>query len=295
MSALPYLDSAVLERFKSLLLATRSPMVGAFSGIHRSLLKGGAMEFSELREYAPGDDLRRLDWNAYARSDRFFLKEFEAETNARVYFLLDTSGSMNFKGREGQEDRLTFAKRLCATLSALFLNQSDAVGVSYEEEGSRVIPLHRGDDGIAEVIAELHSISAGGDTTLATSLHDLAEGIPRRSLVIVLSDFFTDLPPLKKALQHLQYYSHEVSFLQLLTEEEKELKAVGRTAFRDMESGAVIQSNPETVKQHYLEQFSRHEGALSRLCHETGTHFSQALLGDGVEKAVLDLLSSHEA
>lgn len=250
------------------------------------------MEFAELRDYYPGDDLRRLDWKAYGRSDKFFLKEYESETNARIYFLLDTSGSMQFTGEAGVS-RLLFSQQLIATLSSLFLYQSDAVGVARTREGDMMTPLHRGESSLPLILEGLAEIEAGGETKLCAQMHEVAELIPRRSLVLVLSDFLTPLPELEKALQHLAHFSHEVTFIQALSQDEIDLPDSPRTAYKDLESGEIIKTKPSAIRGDYQEKLQAHLKEVEKIATRNRAEHFLVTIEDGVERAVQSFLQSH--
>jgi len=243
------------------------------------------MEFAELRDYYPGDDLRRLDWKAYGRSDRFFLKEYESETNARAYFLLDSSGSMNFKGEEGKL-RLEFGKQIIAALSSLFLYQGDAVGIVREEVETLVAPLLRGEYSLGQVLDGLEAIEAGGETKLSSHLHKLMEQVPRRSLIVIVSDFLTPLDELENALQHLRHCAHEVTLLQVLSSRELELEDSSTTAFKDMETGRVLKTNPRAVREEYTNRLRAHQEELEKVCARNRTTYLLFQQESGVEESL---------
>ena len=246
-----------------MLLTAGQPVAGSFSGLHRSLLKGSAMEFAELRNYNPGDDLRRLDWKAYGRSDRYFLKEYESETNARVYFLIDSSGSMLFESRKG-EKRLEYAKKVVATLAALYLYQGDSVSIVHKKDGYLQVPVYRGESCLSKVLLNLKEIEAGGGTSLGLDVKSLCERIPKRSIVFLLSDYLMDLGELYEGLQFLKSCAHEATLLQTLSERELDISKEDHSAFRDLESDVVIKTHVKKVKQEYMERLSAHQNELAK-------------------------------
>ena len=170
-------------------LMARSPMEGSVTGLHKSPHRGSSVEFAEYRNYVPGDDIRRLDWRVFARSDRFFMKEFEAETNLRCYFVLDASGSMRFGQAPG--GKLAYAKRMIATLAYMAAHQGDASGfICASAKGVLEIPPRRNPAHLKTFFDLLDQAEAKGETALIPALHDLAEKVRRRAMVIVFSDFF---------------------------------------------------------------------------------------------------------
>ena len=187
-----------LARLLALPLHARQAMLGSVSGNHRSPVRGSSLEFAQYRKYVPGDDTRRLDWRTWGRSDRFYIKEFEADTNLRLCLLFDTSGSMGY-GPAGKT-RLDYAKRLGGTLGYLAAQQGDGVGLWTLAEKPTNVPAKRGAAHLGVVMDQLDGIKPTGGTTLIKSLHDAAEQIRQRALVVVFSDLFvatgrTQSPP----------------------------------------------------------------------------------------------------
>jgi len=274
---------------KKLVLEARFPVAGSFTGYHRSFLKGTAMEFAELRNYMPGDDLRRIDWKAYGRSDKFFLKEYESETNARAYFLLDTSGSMGFEG-SNQVSRLHFSKQLIAHLSSLFLYQGDSVGVAQEIEGQVTARRVRGESNIYEILAALETQKASGEEYLPDQLHQMSRNIPRRSMVIVVSDFLSPLDHLEEALQHLRFHAHEVTCLQVLSEREVDFKVDDSVIFKSLENNGEIKTDAKAIREDFRNQLNAHLEELKSLCERTQTLYHRVISEAPLDESILQLL-----
>src|SRR3954468_1669158 len=187
----PFLDAQVLARLANVPLFSRRPMQGSVSGRHPSPHRGSSVEFAEYRKYVPGDDLRRLDWRAYGRADRFFVKEFEADTNLRCCLVLDTSGSMDF-GSEGIT-KIEYGRKIAGALAHMALQQGDAVGLSCVARGIvQNIPPRRNPAHLATVYDILEQTRPQGETQLVPVLHELAETVRQRALVILLSDLFVE-------------------------------------------------------------------------------------------------------
>ena len=217
-----YLDQQVLDRLSTLKLHARLPMLGSVSGAHRSPIRGSSLEFAEYRKYVPGDDTRRLDWRAYARNDRYYIKEFEADTNLRMCLVLDTSGSMDFANNG--ISKLNYARRLAGSLAYIAARQGDAVGLycagSASDNGfHKEVPPKRGAGHLGTVLDELGAVGASDETGLADSLHEMAERAPQRALIIVLSDLFIDPEVLRSCFQHLRFCKHDVAVFHLLRTE----------------------------------------------------------------------------
>src|SRR5262245_15204072 len=203
-----FLDHHVVSRLANFPLLARRPMQGSVSGRHPSPHRGSSVEFAEYRKYVAGDDLRRLDWRAYGRSDRFYVKEFEADTNLRCCFVLDTSGSMDF-GSNGVT-KIEFARKLAGPLGYIALQQGDAVGLAcVAGDIVRNVPPRRNPAHLMAVFDVLEQIRPRGDTRLVPLLHELAETVRQRALVVILSDLFVEPDDLLSCFQHLRFRKHD--------------------------------------------------------------------------------------
>lgn len=252
-----FIDPKVVARLSGLSLDARIPMVGNVAGRHRSLTRGSSLEFSEYRKYVPGDDTRRLDWRAWGRSDRYFIKEFEADTNLRLIFVVDVSGSMAY-GPDGSRDqgqtKLDYARYLCGTLAYLAAGQGDAVGLSCAGPDFRMeIPPRRSASHLRHVLDELSNATAEGETGLTDALHAVAEKNAQRALVIVVSDLFTDPEELEKAFQHLRFRHHDVAVFHLLEQTELDFPFDRPIRFVDLEGTPPILVDPTTMANEYRE------------------------------------------
>jgi uncharacterized protein (DUF58 family) len=284
-----WLDSEVLNRLMHLTLRARSPMEGSVSGLHKSPHRGSSVEFAEYRNYVPGDDIRRLDWRVFARTDRFFLKEYEAETNLRCYFVLDASGSMRFGHAPG--GKLAYAKRLIATLAYITAHQGDASGLICATGKTAVeIPPRRNPAHLKILFEALDKAEARGETGLISALHDLAERVKRRALVVVVSDFFCDLQPLLDCFQHLRFQKHDLAVFQLLDRAELEFQFDRPLRFVDLESSLSIVSEPSTIRDEYLRQFGLFLEQLRGGCNEFGVDYRQVVTDQDYERVLADFL-----
>src|SRR5579862_4329934 len=244
-----FLEPAVLSRLMALPLYARQPMLGSVSGKHRSPVRGSSLEFAQYRKYVAGDDTRRLDWRTWGRSDRFYIKEFEADTNLRMCLLIDTSGSMAF-GPPG-ETRLDYARRLAGTLGYLAAKQGDAVGLCSLSHKSVNIPARRGASHLGVVLDQMMDIRPVGGTTLLAALHDAAENIRQRALVVILSDFFVAPSALKSAIQHMRFRRHDVTAFHLLDQNELDFNFDQPARFLDMEGGETVLADPSLIARNY--------------------------------------------
>jgi uncharacterized protein (DUF58 family) len=284
-----WLDSAVLNRLMHLTLLARTPMEGSVTGLHKSPHRGSSVEFAEYRNYVPGDDIRRLDWRVFARSDRFFLKEYEAETNLRCYFVLDASGSMKFGQAPG--GKLAYAKRMIATLAYIAAHQGDASGLICAMAKSVLeVPPRRNPAHLKVLFETLDKAEARGETGLITALHDLAEKVKRRAVVIVVSDFFTDLGPLLDCFQHLRFQKHDLAVFQLLDRTELEFQFDRPVRFVDLESSMSVVTEPSMIRDEYLRQLNTFLEQLRGGCNEFGVDYRQVVTDQDYERVLADFL-----
>ena len=271
-------------------LLARFPMEGSVSGHHRSPHRGSSVEFAEYRNYVPGDDIRRLDWRVFARTDRYYLKEFEAETNLRCYVVLDCSGSMGFRGEHGT--RLDYAKRLAATLSYLIINQGDAAGLlQVTKKTATEIPPRRNASHLQVILDTLGQARPTGETRLVPMLHELAEKARRRALVVILSDCFCDGDALRDALQHLRFQKHDLALFHLLDPLELDFEFDRPVRFVDMEGSQSIITEPATVRAEYQAQLKRFLGKLRDDCHEFNADYRRVTLDQPYGEVMANFLT----
>jgi uncharacterized protein (DUF58 family) len=284
-----WLDSQVLNRLMHLTLMARSPMEGSVSGLHKSPHRGSSVEFAEYRNYVPGDDIRRLDWRVFARTDRFYLKEYEAETNLRCYFVLDASGSMKFGQAPG--GKLAYAKRLIATLAYIAAQQGDASGlICASGKSVEDIPPRRNPAHLKVLYETLDKAQARGETGLITALHGLAERVKRRAMVVVVSDFFCDLPALLNCFQHLRFQKHDLALFHLLDRAELEFHFDRPLRFVDLESSASLLTEPSSIRDEYLRQLDAFLEQLRAGCNEFRVDYRQVVTDQDYERVLADFL-----
>jgi uncharacterized protein (DUF58 family) len=226
---------------------------GFISGKHKSPFKGFSVEFAEHREYSPGDEVRYIDWRTYAKRDRYYIKEFEEETNLRCWILLDVSGSMRYGGR-GEITKYRYACFLAAALAYLMLHQQDAVGmVTFDTDIRRYIPARARPNHLRVLLDELEATEPGNETEMASVFHSLAERVHRRGLVVVISDFFFDLTELLGALQHFRHRKHELVLFHTMAPDELTLPFKGWMEFRDLEvRDDRLRCDPRRLRAEYI-------------------------------------------
>jgi len=261
-----FLDPKVVARLVQQPLGTRLPMIGTVAGLHKSPHRGSSVEFAEYRKYAPGDDVRRVDWRVYARTDRFYVKEFEADTNLRGYFILDCSGSMGFKGRG--ERKIDYARRLIATLAYMLIQQGDAAGlVCLSDKVLWDIPPKRNPAHLQAIFDVLESIETEGETALVRRIHDFAEKVRQRALVMIFSDFFCDVEPLLDCFEHLRFQKHDVVAFHLMDRLELDFPFDRPMRFVDLESPETLLSEPAVIRTQYLKAVKSHLTGMREGCN----------------------------
>lgn len=272
-----FLDPQILAKLSGLPLMSRRPMLGQVSGRHTSPHRGASVEFAEYRKYVPGDDLRRLDWRAFGRSDRYYVKEFEADTNLRCCFVVDTSGSMSV-GSVGIT-KLEYARRLAATIAYLAVQQGDAVGLTCVANGiMNQIPPRRNPAHLTHLFDGLEQAKAKGETQLERILHELAETVRQRALVIILSDFFIEPTALRSCFEHLRFRRHDVAAFHLLDPEELAFDFQRPTRFVDLEGGPSIFAEPSEIADRYHRALTEYLDQLKRVVLETGVDYRRVSL-----------------
>jgi uncharacterized protein (DUF58 family) len=263
-----FLDPKALSKFSALDLVARLVVEGFVSGLHKSPYHGFSVEFAEHRQYVPGDELRRLDWKVFARSDRFYIKQYEEETNLRAYLLLDASGSMRYSS--DSVSKLRYGQCLSAALAYLMLQQQDSVGlVTFDREVRSYLPPRSAPTHLKAIMQRLTETGAEQETKLSNIFHELAERIRRRGLIIVISDLFDDPKDLMAGLSHFRHKKHEVIVFHVLDPYEKTFPFRNWTMFRNLERGGhQILTEPQRVRRAYLEAFSSFCREVRRGCFQ---------------------------
>jgi len=286
------IDPTALARFGRLELIARLVVEGVMSGLHKSPFKGFSVEFAEHRQYGPGDEIRHIDWRAYGKSDRYYVKEYEEETNLKGYLVVDSSGSMGYAGRT--VSKFEHARRLAASLAYLMISQRDAVGlVTFDDDIRAMIPARSAPGHFSIVSKALEETTTGGETALSGILHTLAERIPRRGLVVILSDGFDEIDALTSALRHLRHRRHEVLFFQTLAPEEEEFPFRRPARFRNLERlDQSLRVDPFALRAAYLERFRTFCATLKERLQGMDADYHRASTAESIEKTLLDYLSS---
>ena len=289
-----FLDSEVLGRLAALPLESRRQMSGTVSGRHRSPSRGSSLEFSEYRNYVPGDDTRRLDWRAWGRNDRFYVKEFEADTNLRLCLVTDVSGSMNYplsQPTERMKTRLDYARQLAGTLAWLASKQGEAVGLSTLGESHRQeVQPRRGVRHLGGVLTRLSEVQASGEADLIQGLHKVADLLPRRSLVVIVSDLIAEARSMQSALDHLRWRGHDTVVFHLLDPMELSFDFDRPVKLVDLESGESILADPALMKDGYQQVVQRYVDAMSDVMNRSQVDYHCVHMDESYERALADFL-----
>jgi len=283
------LDTRVVMGIRNLELRARVVVEGFWNGIHRSPYHGFSVEFTEYRQYTPGDDLRYLDWRVFARSDRYYLKRFEDETNLRAHLLVDRSRSMTY-GSVGYS-KADYGATLAAALGHLLFLQGDAVGLlTFDEQVRDFLPAsHRGGH-LRRLMLALEGPAGGRATDLTAPLQRLAEIIRKRGLVVLISDFLAPVERLEQALVQLSACGHEVMVFHLLDPAEIAFRFSAPALFEDLESGQSLIVDPETVREEYRRRHESHCLMVSALCQRLGNSYLRMSIDEPLELALFTFL-----
>lgn len=284
-----WIDPHALMRIKDLQLRAKVVVEGFFTGLHRSPYHGFSVEFSEYRQYSPGDDPRFLDWRLYARSDRYYTKRFEDETNLRCHLLVDQSRSMGF-GSEGYS-KAEYARTAAATLAYFLATQHDAVGVlTFDEKIAEYLPARYRPGHLHRLMLCLERPLAGKATDLTAPLERIAGTVTKRGLIVLVSDLLAPIDALSTHLAYLRLRGHEVIVLRVLDRAEQDFTFSEPATFHDLESGRELYVDPAAAREKYLRQFGEHTAAIERACGDLGIDFCPMTTDRPLELSLFDFL-----
>lgn len=284
-----YFSPTDAARMGKLQIFAREVVEGVITGMHKSPHRGFSAEFSEHREYVPGDEVRHMDWKVVGRSDRYYIKLFEQETNLRATIVLDNSNSMRFG------NKLEYGRRLTACLAYLLSKQQDLAGLCAVDESIRVeLPSASSPAHMDRLFRELENLPAGTTTTIAQRLHELAERLPRRGLIILISDLWLESEELMRAMQHLRYRKHQAMVIHLLDKAELDLQGPAfarQITLEDLESGEKLAVEPAEIREAYREQVQAHIAKIKRGCMDCNSEYHAIEVDRPYEKALVELLA----
>lgn len=285
-----FIDPAVLTRVRNLQLVARTVVEGFLAGLHRSPYHGFSLEFAEYREYSPGDDIRRVDWKVFGRSDRFYVKKYEGETNTQLYILLDASRSMSFSSHP--VSKLDYARFLTAALAYFAVHQKDATALlTFDSDVLHYIPPRSRHGHFFTILHHLEHLSVGDQTNIIRAMEKLARLIRKRSLVVVISDFYQDPDGLSRLLRLFHARGNDVVLFHVLDPVELEMPLDGMSILEDLETGERLPYVQEYSREAYLEQVRHHIGRLRKECFDLGFDYSVLDTEKPLDRALYRYLS----
>ena len=291
MTGAQFLDPKVLSRIDDLKLLARTVVDGFINGLHRSPYLGRSMDFAEHRAYMPGDDIRRIDWRVFGRTDRFFVKEFEADTNANFSVLLDTSRSMAYGS--GAITKLDYARYLAACLTYFSRQQRDRVGlVTFDRDVVTVVPPSA--KHLERVLREIDRVEPGPGGALRTSLLKIAEGIRRRSMLVLISDLYEEPEAVLRAVSLLKGKGNDVIVFHVLDPAERTFPFDDVTVFEDLETGERLPVVPATYRERYQGMMGAHLAKLSQLLLDARIDYCLLDTAKPLDFALFEYLSRRE-
>ncbi len=268
-----YLTPETIQRFENMEMLARGIVEGFITGMHKSPHHGFSIEFAEYREYVPGDPVRHIDWNAYARNDRLVIRQYEQETNLRATIFVDCSRSLNYKSTAAVT-KLQFACYSAAALVFLLHRQQDAVGlVSHDGAIGKVFPPRTSAMAVREMLLHLDRLQPGGATDLSSVYHEMAERLPRRSMVILLTDLYDDPEKVAGALRHFRHRRHEVLLLHLMDDSELNFPFRGLIEFRDLETQERMEVEAELVRDAVKENVASFIRDYRKICGDAAIDY----------------------
>jgi uncharacterized protein (DUF58 family) len=286
-----FLHPEAIQRISRLDLRARHIVEGFLSGMHRSPYFGQSIEFRQHREYVPGDDLRHVDWKVWARQDRFYVKQYEADTNLRCTLLVDVSASMHY-GR-GPLDKYEYACTLAASLAYLILKQQDAVGVvAFDDRVRAQVPLRSKRNHLLSVIEALDANRPRDKTNMADVLRKVAETYPRRGMIILFSDMLADVEGMMRGLRLLRQRGHDVLVFHVMDDDELDFPFSGPTRFDGLESADFLNCNPRALREGYLEALQQFLDDVRHSCVKSVIDYSLIRTSDSLDAALATYLSN---
>jgi len=287
-----FLNPAVVARLGTLELKARTIVEGFLSGLHRSPFKGFSVEFAEYRQYIHGDDLSTIDWKVFARSDRYYVKKFEEETNLDCYLLLDVSGSMGYGGHHGMS-KFAYGACLAASLAYLMNRQRDAVGfTAFDEAIVSMLPPSSRAGHLRALLVALDRLSTAHQTNVSKPLHQLAESLTKRGLVVLISDLLDDPDAVIRGLKHFQFRGIDVIVFHILDPDEIEFPFERAARFEDLETQEEVRAVPGAVREHYLRAIGGLIDRYRRDLGSAGIDYQLLSTDHPLELALLSYLST---
>jgi uncharacterized protein (DUF58 family) len=289
------LDPEVLARLAGLRLRVRATAEGVLSGLHRSPHHGQSVEFSEHKEYAPGDELRHVDWKAWGKFDKYYVKRFEQETNLRAWLLVDASGSMGYRGAEGRLTKLGYACTLAGTLAHVLIRQQDAAGLAvFAGKVTHALSPRAEPSQVNAILETLEALEAGGETRLESAVEFLAERARRRSAVMVFSDLFDRDERMLRMVADLRRRRHEVTIFHLLDPAEIDFPFDDPTLFVSMEDARSVEARGRDVRRGYLDVLGKWMESVRRTCGESDVEYVLVRTDQPLDEVLVPFLARRE-
>jgi uncharacterized protein (DUF58 family) len=261
-----YLDPRVLATIHRLDIRARLVVEGFISGEHRSPYRGFSVEFAEHREYAPGDDLKHVDWKVYSKTDRYYVKQYEEETNLRAHIFVDASESMRYRGQHAALSKYDYAATLAAAMSFLLLQQQDAAGLAlFDSELRQFLPPSANPATLQSICHHLEQAQPSRKTNVSEIFHALAEKIRKRGFIVLISDLFVPLDDLFRGLEHFRHRRHEVMLLHVMDDDELRFPFEGNILLRGMEELPSLKVEPRSIRAAYLDAVGNFTAQVKRL------------------------------
>ncbi len=298
------LPDEVTKMLGRLEFLARKAKEGTINGRHTSPHKGFSVEFAEHRQYVTGDDLRNLDWRVYGKSDRYYIKQYIEETNMRVTVLVDASGSMKYAGESAAKvgttahvSKFQYARFLCAALTYMLIRQQDAVGlVTFADGIKQYLRPTAKPSQIKKILEELRVTTPGADTRCAETFHEIAERIPARGLVVIISDLFDDAEAIKNALHHFRWKNHELVVFHIMADEELTFPFQKFDEFRCLEiAGRRVNIDPATIRASYLDRVQAHLKKMEIACGQMAADYVPVNTKVPVEQTLYSYFSNRKA
>jgi len=286
-----YFDPKVLAGISNLYLRARWVVEGLMSGVHRSRAKGFSVEFEEHREYSPGDEIRRIDWKALGKFDRYYIKEYEDETNLRAYLLLDTSASMDYASNG--ITKFDYGCTLAASLAYLILKQQDAAGlVTFSTRIEAFIPPKAKRDYLIQILHALENRGPAGETNVGKILEEIGGQIKRRGLVVLVSDLLDEPEQILKGLRLFRFKGNDVIVFHLLDQAELDLPFDGNILFEDLEAANLkVVADPRSIRNTYREVVQEFIGEMRKQCHDNAIDYQLISTSTPLDQALASYLS----
>ncbi len=288
-----FLDPETLAKLQGLELRARLIVEGYVSGVHRSPFHGFSIEFAEHREYVQGDDLRYVDWKVFGKTDKYYLKQYEEETNLVSYLLLDVSESMRYQSAAAPLSKLAYAQCIGAALAYLVLQQQDSVGLAtFDREIRQLVRPSSNPSHLKQLLHVMELSPPERKTNTGPIFHDLAERLKKRGIVIVLSDFFDDVQSMMAGLKHFRHRRHEVILIHVLDPAEVEFPFRDMTLFKGLEQLPDVLADPKALRQAYLGEFGAFVQSLKRGCRSLHIDYVPARTDQNIDLVLSTYLAS---